>query len=504
MYENIQLVPFIPDRVYRVDKVFVVGGIELLTFEVEKGHSQKWEKLKSYHDILHDVSKSSAKRFVEGKAGMGKSTLTLQLIYDWSNKVPESYLCGVEIVILLRLSQLKGVTSICQAIKLFLLPRDSKLSERDISDILNSGCSVVVILDGFDEYPDQDRDSGIMSTLLQTIFQQFDVVVTTRYLPKEFALKSKRFRLTGFDDVSRNEYINKVIASEDEEAAERIKTILRKNVILNDLCTVPLFFVMFVHLAHESAEFPSIKTVTEFFRLVMKCVHKHFESKIKDINIPHSSNGEDHRPLTKLAFEGLIKEEKQTSWRKDEMIDHIGRRAYHEYVRMGILLEEETREIDGTSGKSGLTTIKTTRVKFYHALFNEWYAAHYLSELAARPDVRLDLRDGTYQKLLNFEKEDMLRHLDPVENEYVFRFASGLNPEAADKLDQYMTTRYGGEQFALLCVLEQSEKTEKVLKEINKMGTSPVMFHSHQSRLQHQATVKLLQIAANEDVSIPT
>lgn len=191
------------------------------------GQSQKWEKLKTYHDILRDLSRRSTKRFVEGNAGMGKSTLTLQLVYDWCNKVPESYLCGVEIVILLRLSQLKGITSICQAIKLFLLPGDSRLSENDISSILNS-TSVVVILDGFDEYPDQDRDSGVLSTLLQTIFQQFDVVVTTRYFPKEFALKSSRFRLTGFDEASRKEYINKVIASEDEEAAEKIKAILRK------------------------------------------------------------------------------------------------------------------------------------------------------------------------------------------------------------------------------------------------------------------------------------
>ncbi|KAJ8049685.1 NLR family CARD domain-containing protein 4 [Holothuria leucospilota] len=499
LYNVVLPVPYIRDRMQCVDKVYVGGGIELLTFQ---GDHEIWKHVDSYQEILSNEPKKPQKRILEGDAGYGKSTLSLQLVYDWCTNVGESLLKDVEIVLFLRLRQLRGIKSIFKAIKLFCLPKTSQFSERDIKELVNGSRSVVVILDGFDEYQDQHSDSDVMKVIFRKMFRKFDVIVTSRYMPRQFASQSKRCRLTGFDEKARDEYLRKVVVGNNAEAAEKIKFRLRESFGLGDLCKVPFFFVMFAHLTHEQGGNSKLNTVTNFFHEIMKGFFDHFKNKMENDNVPRQNIYQDHSILSKLAFEGLQGNNHQLSWTKQEMCDKIGKEVYDQYVRIGILVEKDAEGFVDSSASHISQTV--TKVTFYHKLFCEWYAAHYLSEYAAKPNVRLDHRDGPNPAPPSHEVEgkDVLENIDPLDTEYLYRFACGLNPEAAWKIDEYMTTKYGGEQFQMLCMIEKPEDPGKVREALEQFCSGPVMINRNHKMLQQKSTIQLLEILSDRDIPI--
>ena len=98
-YDAIQPIPYIKDRLYCVDKVFVEGSTV----------TEEGVRLESYKNIFTDSRVKAKRRIIKAEAGYGKSTVTLQLAYDWCNGVKDSPLKNVEILILLRLRQLNSV-----------------------------------------------------------------------------------------------------------------------------------------------------------------------------------------------------------------------------------------------------------------------------------------------------------------------------------------------------------------------------------------------------------
>ncbi|PIK57879.1 hypothetical protein BSL78_05160 [Apostichopus japonicus] len=175
-YDAIQPIPYIKERLYCVDKVFVEGGTEFCS---SRGTAVKgeWVRVNSYRDIFTDSRIKSTRRIIEAEAGYGKSTVTLQLAYDWCNGVESSPLKDVEILILLRLRQLGNIKSIYKAIKLFLVADEPQIKSSDIKNIIESCSSVEVLLDGYDEYPDKDKGTGsdVDRIIKNALFEDFGV-----------------------------------------------------------------------------------------------------------------------------------------------------------------------------------------------------------------------------------------------------------------------------------------------------------------------------------------
>lgn len=526
LYDAIQPIPYIRDRLYCVERVFVEGGIEYLAGKEKIGGKGIWKKLNTYQDILNDDQLKSVRRIVEGEPGYGKSTLTLQLVYDWCQKVQTSYLTNIDILILLRLRQLGGISSIYKAIKRFLLPKDSKLKESDIENLMCNGSNVLVILDGFDEYPDHEdnEDTDVINIIRRTKLQHVEVIITTRSscLPKGYPGLTKRIKLTGFDDNARSQYIQKAVAGNDIETTNRIKQRLKENPVLRDLCQVPLFFVMFAHMSHENEQFQMFKSVTSFFLHMIWCFHSHAKNKMKDENVAKYDLLErNHKELDKLAFEGLSGKNQQLVWGKEELCKRLTHDFYNQYVRIGILVEEEVLDDDPSSNLSEYIQYKT-KVRFYHKLFCEWYAAHYLSEYVSKDDFEFepwqdsDNSEGSvsddchssdksicrFQDTFVTKNEHSLKFLDPCDLQYVYRFACGLNPIAAEKIISYLSTRKDTVKFAVLCILENSGNVEHALQNVKSLCSKRIDIEDNHHMLLQRSTIQLLEIASANEISI--
>ncbi|KAJ8048625.1 NACHT, LRR and PYD domains-containing protein 14 [Holothuria leucospilota] len=529
LYDAVQPIPYIRDRLFCVDKVFVEGGIEYLIANNRIGGHDTWAKLSTYHDICNDPRVKSSRRIIEGEPGYGKSTLSLQLAYDWCNKISASSMKNTDILILLQLRQLGGVNSIYKAIKQFLLPKDSKLGESDIEDIMSESSSVVIILDGFDEYPDQDKkDTDVINIIARKMFQQFDVILTTRSscLPEDYSAITKRIKLTGFDDNARDLYIRKAVVGDDNAAASKIKQKLKDNPILGDLCQVPLLFVMFAHMSHENEKFQKFNSVTSFFRYMISCFHSHLKNKTKGENVKlkaYEFLEQDHKELDKLAFEGLSDKHQQIVWKKEDICKRLGQEFYNHYVRLGILVEGEVLDLGNDQNAIISEHIQyKTEVRFYHKLFCEWYAAHHLSDYASREDVTLKSWDTTDENELSttnkttFSKErphheqetnerkegENLKYVDPLDVQYLYRFACGLNSKAADKIIAYFRERDDASKFVILCMLEQGRTGEEALRDVGDLCSRDVYIYRGDSLLLQRSTIQLLEIASINEIGI--
>ncbi|KAJ8043883.1 Protein NLRC5 [Holothuria leucospilota] len=498
-YEAVQPIPYIRDRLLCVKKVFVEGGIEYLV--AKKGFGgENWDGLSSYQDIFKDSRVISSRRILEGNPGYGKSTVTLQIAYDWCNSTRGSYLDKFEILILLRLRQLRGVTSIYSAIKRFILPKDSVLTEGDVKHILQNSSSVLVVLDGFDEYSDQDSKLSDVSSIIQReMFQQFDVIVTTRtaYLPKHRAPHTKRIRLTGFNEEARDEYIRKAVVGNDDAATIKIKRQLDASSVLAEVCEVPLLFVMFAHMSHESNLLEKYNSVTHFFGHMMGCFYHHLENKMKDDNVPLLQSFEEAgKKLAKVAFEGLRGKRQLLVWEKSKMCEQLGKNCYDMYVRLGILVEEEVLDIFSGFHAGFQPIHEKTEVRFYHKLFCEWFAAHHLSDCVGSIGGEKPLRSQVKKKAVG----SILKEFDPFDLQYLFRFTCGLNADAAQKIITYLKGEKTTQKLAVLCVLEQEGDIQRILGSLKDLCSNKVQIGGSDTKLLQRSTIDLLKIASDNSV----
>ncbi|PIK41281.1 putative NLR family CARD domain-containing protein 4 [Apostichopus japonicus] len=190
-----------------INSFFVEGGIYYLAQEGDSMQKPDvLESLESYNEILNSPKTESKRKIIEGEPGYGKSTITLQYLYDWCTKNPTSPLKDVDILIYLQLRQLAGVKSIYTAIKKFIVPKDEDMDEACIEEILKVYTkSVVILFDSYDEYPDKnDTETDISSIIEMKMFQEMVVMILTRKLnlPPGLHPDTKRIRLTGFGALS--------------------------------------------------------------------------------------------------------------------------------------------------------------------------------------------------------------------------------------------------------------------------------------------------------------
>lgn len=448
-----------------VNKAFVDVGID-----IQLG---SWVSLGPCRLGLGKALNKYKRLIIVGYPGYGSSMLATQCTYEWCNGTQESYFKDVEILILIRLRQVGKTHSFYKAIKKVVLPRESTLNEQDVKTVLESSPSVLVILDGLDEYLELDKDtSEIMKIIAGEICPQLQVITTTRYMPKIKAPQTARLRLTGLCSKAQEEYLRKTVVGDDVRVVLRLKERLQENHLLEDLCEVPFFFVMLAHLSHAGNDFRACNTLTNVFQLIVKCLHSFAKRKGTGTITKKAAFWkfeDDHRKLDEIAFKGLSGRDQHTRWRKEILREKLGKKFYEQYVQIGVLVEEEAGY--------------QTEVRFYHKIFCEWYAAHYLA--ADR-----------------FEVEESLENMHPCDLQYFYRFVCGLYPNIARNVIERVKTVKGGDLVAVMCISELQGQVKDILDSVTDLCSREIKLDKRQSKYLQRCLVHLLEIASTAKIPV--
>ena len=119
---------------------------------------------------------------IEGDPGMGKTTYSQKLAYDWANKQDEwdESFPEIEVLLLLRCNDIK--TSIEEAIDDQILPRDidREAKETFFKYIKENESQVLLLLDGLDE-ADSCKQEMFLSLVQSKLFPACHIVITSRH-----------------------------------------------------------------------------------------------------------------------------------------------------------------------------------------------------------------------------------------------------------------------------------------------------------------------------------
>lgn len=466
---------------WRVASIFVDCGYKLMTVEADGRDLDFGEDIRKYTEVLQRIDIPSV-AVIEGGPGYGKSMLTLQLAYDWCNGIESSQMHDKDILILLKLRDVRGVQSVYEAIKKQIVSRDCSLSEKDIRNSLRECNSGVLILDGYDEYPDlrTDSKSHIMSIVRGEMFQRYLVLITTRSfsLLKSLPPKSYRIKLAGFDEEARDQYIRNVVAECDRRKEEKIRRCLH-NVSVTDLLKIPLLFTASAHVSVEEGGFKNFRSLSSIIKFMINCLHSHMEKKMLNQDSETvKSYKQEHRELDDIAFQ-IVSEQHKPTWRKDKICQQVSGKFYGYYKRVGILVEN-------VSVNYG-TLRSITKVQFFHELFCEWYAAHSLIKKCEESE-------------LGFREIEESTQLFKLRTVYLF--ACGINADFANKIVKYLVDKNVSEIFACLCYFESERKIDKIFKEVKDFAASEVILDSNQDILLSWSAIHLLAVASRNEIPI--
>ncbi|XP_071831718.1 uncharacterized protein [Apostichopus japonicus] len=477
--------PFPSMNKCKVNTIFVQGGIYCSALEGD--FMQKPDVLESYNDILSSSKTKSKRTLIEADPGFGKSTLASQFVYDWCTNNPESPLKDVEILIFLQLRQLTGVQSIYTAIKNSIVPKDEDMDEACIKEILKVyKKSVVMLFDSYDEYPDKNEtETDIFSIIEMKMFLDILVIILTRtlILPPNLHPETKRIRLTGFGVAERRNYVLKAVA-DDVQLADRIEEQLQRNPFLRDLCQVPLFSTMVAHIAHERPEIEIFSTVTRFFTYVIACVHNHMKIK-KDANTEVPAFENELAKLYRIAFDGLTRKNQQLAWENTYLVSELGQEFYDNYIKLGMFAQEVVFDISQCRYK--------TEARIWHKIICELYASHHLVSI---------LSEGASSAAPSINVQETLNSINPLDLQYVYRFACGLNKSAADIIIKHLQETKEGRQFAILCVLEQEENSDQFRQSVKDLVSRDVEIFFYHAKLLQRSTIQVLEVASANQIPI--
>ncbi|PIK44283.1 hypothetical protein BSL78_18873 [Apostichopus japonicus] len=241
-------------------------------------------------------------------------------------------------------------------------------------------------------------------------------------------------------------------------------------------------------MASKSEDFQMLTSVTSVFRFMISCFHSHMQNKMADENVESfQTAGNQHSELNIVAFESLVDGKQSSSW--DEIVSgRLGEDLYRQYLRIGILVEEEVLT---DNPDSPIHLQYKTKVRFYHKLFCEWYAAHYLGDFLSTGNLE------------NSDVKKVLCQMDPFEFQYVYRFACGLNRDAFDKIISYLQDSDEGQHFAILCILEQEGKSaHHTLQAVKELVSKSVELNGLHSRLLQRSKIQILELASKKEIPI--
>ena len=356
--------PWLDTMQFELHKVYTKLGI----IQRENKRSQLTNKTVELSDIFDNHEHKSVKPrtiLIEGSPGMGKTTLSLKIAYDWAmGKMPEKFPL-IELVFLIKCRDMK--CDILEAINDQLLLDEDSLSKKLPKIMKEQEDKLLLIVDGLDETP-EGAEKHVMGLLTRKYLKKCYVVATSR---QEKGLEVRQYfdtllEIKGYSEDDTKLYIERYFA-EKLDLADQLMDKLDEEIRLKTLATNPLNTVLLCVVFEDyKGQLPS--TVTELYDKIVFCITKRYCAR-HNLAVEDKGFETNKETLGKLAYKGLL-EDSLSFFESDLNVDIIN------CTEMGFLYKEVSqRKIDPDH-----------TYWFLHKTFQEYLAALYFTNKFATVD----------------------------------------------------------------------------------------------------------------------
>ena len=265
---------------------------------------------------------------IEGAPGIGKTVLSKEIAFRWAsgilliNKI-------LLFLIFLRDPLVQKIMSLKDLVKYYYrFDESSDAIASSCADYLlqSDGDDIMFIFDGFDEYPENLRQNGFISDILQRKrLPCCHLVVTSRpHASAHLRAKCDRFiEIVGFAKEDRQNYI--INSLKNTEDVDELNEYLNDHPIINSLCFIPFNMTVLLWLFRQRVTIPDSSTELYNYFICHTIRHHLYKSKINlsDSFVDLDSLEKPYRQLiqqlSSLSYDALA--EGQSTFTLDDIKD---------------------------------------------------------------------------------------------------------------------------------------------------------------------------------------
>ena len=262
-------------------------------------------------------SKEASFILIEGAPGIGKSMLLKEVAYRWGKQyLLQMY--KLVLLVCLRDPSLRQVKSVDDLLQLFCI------GDKNATEIVsacaqyllaNGGKNLVLLLDGYDEYPEDLRESSLVANILKRRLLPFcGLVVSSRPHASGHFHKQATIRvdILGFTENEREHYIRQALSDQPHQI-EELTQYLHQHSSIDSICFIPFNMVILLYLYKLGIPLPNNSTKL-YFDFICSIICRHLTKlgnplvhDITDLtDLPEPYN-KIIQQLSKLSLEALNK-----------------------------------------------------------------------------------------------------------------------------------------------------------------------------------------------------
>ena len=308
-----------------IDKVAMVTGEQPTVKHAKLDSHEKFHKMldtsratKEIEEILAPLENNTKSAFIliEGAPGIGKSVLLKEIAYKWGDN--KQLLKNYELVllVLLRDPSLRQVSSVDDLLRLFCkgdknaLPIVSACAQYLFG---NSGKTLTLLLDGYDEYPRDLQEASLIADILKRhVLPLCGLVVSSRpHVSQHFHKQATiRVDILGFTETEREHYIKQALPNQPQEIKELTQYLYQRPSV-DSLCFIPFNMVILLYLYKQGIPLPN-NTTELYHYFILSTINRHLSklgnslpdniTNLTDLPEPYNTIIQQ---LSKLSLEAL-------------------------------------------------------------------------------------------------------------------------------------------------------------------------------------------------------
>ncbi len=354
---------------------------------------------------------------VQGRAGIGKTTFVRYAAHQWSRGQLYTNYTWVFTLTLRKLRLLPKTPELSLS-EWIRLSQFSDWSTKEFDELWQQSIEgaihqnqVLLILDGYDETPEEHPCQSILEQLLSGSgrYAKLNLLITTRPVSAEkISQKRRNLEIIGFTDANINEYIQSYFESSEEILVNTFTEALRKQPIIWANAHIPLNLNLLCGIMEEAIQkaqadglnqaLAGLSSMTRLYQVMEKKLYERSYTRrdavlpnVVRLHIRAASDFTQHYEkerlfLAKLAFQSFESERIIISLQAigDTLAAYVDKEAPQNQQQKEALGDAffktvcELGLIKPVLDKSGLSQTKQD-YEFLHLTFQEYYTAIYIA-----------------------------------------------------------------------------------------------------------------------------